>query len=169
MLVIAGPDSNGYRTQVEQSVRHHHLNDHVLFTGMLVGDQRLAALRGARFFVLPSRQENFGLAVVEAMACGCPVIVSDRVNIYREIREAGAGSAVSLDGGSLERELVRWLANPSLSRAAAGRAARFVRAHYDQDRIANGWGDHYDYLIRSRRPEHQWVAPEPTLVHTGSI
>jgi glycosyltransferase involved in cell wall biosynthesis len=49
------------------------------------------ALRGAEAFVLPSHQENFGIAVVEALACGVPVIVSDKVNIWPEIAQDKAG------------------------------------------------------------------------------
>ncbi len=58
---------------------------------MLLGEEKLAALRDARMFVLSSYSENFGLAVIEAMACGLPVVISDRVNIWREVAAAGPG------------------------------------------------------------------------------
>ena len=67
---------------------------------MLEGAVKWGALRGAEAFVLPSHQENFGIAVVEAMACGVPVIISDKVNIWPEIAqdEAGIVTADSAEG-----------------------------------------------------------------------
>ena len=58
---------------------------------MLSGDAKWGSLYGCEAFVLPSHQENFGIAVVEALACGKPVLISDQVNIWREIVEDGAG------------------------------------------------------------------------------
>jgi len=72
----------------------------VSFPGMLSGDLKWGTLRYADVFVLPSHQENFGIAVVEAMACGTPVLISRPVNIWREIESSGAGlvEADTLDG-----------------------------------------------------------------------
>ena len=64
------------------------------FTGMLLGEEKLAVLRDAQMFVLSSYSENFGIAVIEAMACGLPVVISDQVNIWREVDAAGAGLVV---------------------------------------------------------------------------
>jgi glycosyltransferase involved in cell wall biosynthesis len=81
----------------------------VSFPGMLSGDLKWGALRRAEVFVLPSHQENFGIAVVEAMACGTPVLISRPVNIWREIESSGAGlvDADTVEGCS--RLLERWL------------------------------------------------------------
>jgi len=81
----------------------------VSFPGMLSGDLKWGALRQAEVFVLPSHQENFGIAVVEAMACGTPVLISRPVNIWREIEFCGAGlvDADTVEGCS--RLLERWL------------------------------------------------------------
>ena len=57
---------------------------------MLTGDLKWGALHAAEAFILPSHQENFGIAVVEALACGKPVLISDKVNIWREIEADGA-------------------------------------------------------------------------------
>ena len=76
---------------------------------MLSGDLKWGALRQAEVFVLPSHQENFGIAVVEALACGTPVLISRPVNIWREIESSGAGlvDADTVEGCS--RLLERWL------------------------------------------------------------
>lgn len=68
----------------------------VYFPGMLQGDAKWGALYGADWFILPSHQENFGIAVVEALACHTPVAISNQVNIWQEIR-AGKGGIVFED------------------------------------------------------------------------
>jgi glycosyltransferase involved in cell wall biosynthesis len=63
----------------------------LIWPGMLTGDKKWGALRSASAFILPSHQENFGIAVVEALACGTPVLISNKVNIWRDIEEYSAG------------------------------------------------------------------------------
>ncbi len=89
-LVIAGPLDSEYARQMRSLARQPGTPD-VFFAGMLSGEAKWGALHGCDAFVLPSHQENFGIAVVEAMACGRPVLISDQVNICREIVDAGAG------------------------------------------------------------------------------
>ena len=98
----------------------------VSFPGMLSGDLKWGALRQAEVFVLPSHQENFGIAVVEALACGTPVLISRPVNIWREIEASGAGLVDSDSVEGCSRLLARWLALDSEARA--GMAARAVES-----------------------------------------
>ncbi len=93
-LVLAGPDDDGYGERVRRWLAAEGVLDRCTVTGMLVGERKLAALRRADVFVLPSYSENFGVAVVEAMASGLPVVISDRVNIWREVAAARAGLVV---------------------------------------------------------------------------
>lgn len=90
-LVIAGPDDTGWRPALEARASALGVNARVHWPGMVTGPAKWGALRGAEAFVLPSHQENFGIAVAEALACGCPVLISNQVNIWREIAAAGAG------------------------------------------------------------------------------
>jgi glycosyltransferase involved in cell wall biosynthesis len=136
-------------------VHAHGVADDVLFTGMLLGGERLAALAEAELFALPSRQENFAVSVAEAMGASCPVLVSDQVNICDDIREAAAGAVLPLEIAAWTAALSRWLANPSLRRATGRRGARFARAHYDWPQIAAGWCDQYDQLLNARRRARQ--------------
>ncbi len=93
-LVMAGPDEEGLRAVLEAQAARLGIAGRVHWTGMLEGDVKWGALRAAEAFVLPSHQENFGIAVVEAMACGVPVIVSNKVNIWPEIAQDKAGIVV---------------------------------------------------------------------------
>lgn len=92
-VVIAGPGlESAYGREMQNRVRQSLLlQNRVYFTGMLSGDAKWGAIYGCEAFVLPSHQENFGIAVVEALACGKAVLISDKVNIWREIEKAGAG------------------------------------------------------------------------------
>jgi glycosyltransferase involved in cell wall biosynthesis len=90
-LVMAGPDEEGLQPALEAQAARLGIAGRVHWTGMLEGDVKWGALRAAEAFVLPSHQENFGIAVVEAMACGVPVIISDKVNIWPEIAQDRAG------------------------------------------------------------------------------
>ncbi|HKG08478.1 MAG TPA: glycosyltransferase [Pedobacter sp.] len=97
-LVIAGPGlETAYGRKLKQMIMETpSLRSMVLFSGMLTGDAKWGAFYQAEAFILPSHQENFGVAVVEALSCGVPVLISNQVNIWREINEAG-GCYVSGD------------------------------------------------------------------------
>src|SRR5690606_26372536 len=79
-LVIAGPADSDYARQMIEIAED---NPKIHFAGMLQGDAKWGALYGCEAFILPSHQENFGIAVVEALACSKPVLISDQVNIWR--------------------------------------------------------------------------------------
>jgi glycosyltransferase involved in cell wall biosynthesis len=85
----------------------------VTWTGMVSGDVKWGAFRTAEAFILPSHQENFGIAVAEAMACGLPVLISNQVNIWREIQQAEGGIIDVDTQEGTERLIEKWLATPS--------------------------------------------------------
>jgi glycosyltransferase involved in cell wall biosynthesis len=92
-LVIAGPGlDTHYGVKLQQTVAtSKELKETVHFLGMLSGEAKWGAFYACEAFVLPSHQENFGIAVVEALACAKPVLISNQVNIWREIEAAECG------------------------------------------------------------------------------
>lgn len=96
----------------------------ILFPGMLTGETKWGALSAAEAFVLPSHQENFGIAVVEALACATPVLISNKINIWREIEADGAGYVENDDQAGTSNLLTRWLATPAQNRAQMRQSAR---------------------------------------------
>jgi len=113
-LVIAGPSSDqaylAHLKQLATSVSGKREEEiPIKFTGMLSGSLKWGALSAADAFVLPSHQENFGIAVVEALACATPVLISNKVNIWREIVDDGAGLAEEDDRDGTGCLLDRWL------------------------------------------------------------
>jgi glycosyltransferase involved in cell wall biosynthesis len=123
-LVMAGPDSVGWQKTLEERARKLNIADRVVWTGMLSGDIKWGAFRAADAFILPSHQENFGIAVVEALACGVPVLTTDKVNIWREVSADGAGLIAGDDLRGTRDLLARWLALPAGDHDAFRRAAR---------------------------------------------
>jgi glycosyltransferase involved in cell wall biosynthesis len=120
-LVMAGPDQAGWHGQLQMLAEEHGIADRVTWTGLLQGDLKWGALLAAEAFVLPSHQENFGIAVAEALAVGTPVLISNKVNIWREIEadQAGFVAPDTLDG--TVNLLQRWLALTADERAKMGR------------------------------------------------
>jgi glycosyltransferase involved in cell wall biosynthesis len=90
-LVMAGPDQEGWVPELRALAARLGISDRVHWTGMLRGSVKWGAFYCARAFVLPSHQENFGIAVADALACGVIPLISDKVNIASDIAEDGAG------------------------------------------------------------------------------
>jgi glycosyltransferase involved in cell wall biosynthesis len=111
-LVLAGPDQIGWQKDLEQQAERLGVKQRVVFPGMLQGEMKQAAIAVADAFVLPSHQENFGMAVVEALAAGLPALISNRINIWREVDQDRAGYIESDDFSGTTRLLQRWLAAP---------------------------------------------------------
>ncbi len=107
-LVIAGPDEEGLRPGLLSLASEAGVGERVHFPGMLQGDAKWGAFYAAEVFALPSHQENFGVAVAEALACGTPVLISNKVNIWREIAEDGVGLVEEDDLAGTTRLLERW-------------------------------------------------------------
>ena len=120
-LVLAGPAAD---ESYLQRLRDLARDLPITFTGMLSGKMKWGALRAADAFVLPSHQENFGIAIAEALACGTPVLISNKVNIWREVVEDGCGLAEEDDLAGTTRLLQRWLELSPESRAEMSRKAR---------------------------------------------
>lgn len=108
-LVIAGPDDSGLSRRLKDQATQLGISDRITWTGMLQGEMKWGAFYASEVFCLPSHTENFGIVVAEALACGRLVLISNKVNIAREIQEDEAGFVANddLDGTQLNFE--RWL------------------------------------------------------------
>ena len=123
-LVIAGPDQTGWQRDLQQLAAKLGVSDRIFWPGMLSGDAKWGAFRAAEFFVLPSHQENFGIVVAEAMALSKPVLITNKVNIWREIEQDGAGLVVDDEFEEIAAGLREMCALSSAERDAIGLRAR---------------------------------------------
>ncbi len=108
-LVIAGPDQAGEMAKLQALAIQLNVADRITWTGMLNGALKWGVLAAAELLVLPSHQENFGIVVAEALACRLPVIISDKVNIWREIAGHRAGLVCEDTVPSTQNAFDRWL------------------------------------------------------------
>ena len=146
-LVLAGPDDTGYVAEVEKWLIEENVLENVTFTGMLLHQDKLTAFAGADVFVAPSYLESFGMAIVEAMACSLPVVITDRVNICREIEQAGAGVVVPCDPVRIAEALVGLLKDPARSREMGRKGRRFVEQTFTWDAAAHLMSEVYQDIV----------------------
>ncbi len=123
-LVMAGPDPDGLRASIEATVGVESLAGRIHWPGMLSGDVKWGAFRDCMALALPSHSENFGIVVAEALAAGRPVLISDKVNIWREIKAANAGIICTDDVEGTRRALADFLSLSSDAVSRMGEAAR---------------------------------------------
>lgn len=136
-LLVAGPDQTGWARDLRAKAAKLGVADRVHWPGMLTGDAKWGALYASEAFILPSHQENFGISVAEALACGRAVLISDKINIYAEIEMDGAALVEEDTLAGTERLLRRWIELSADERARMGAAARrCFEARYDSRRLA---------------------------------
>lgn len=109
-IVMCGPGEEALVRQLQAQASALGIARHITWTGMLKGERKWGALFAAEVFVLPSHQENFGIAVAEALASGTPVLISDKVNIWREVEADGAGFVAPDTLGGVQQLLQAWIA-----------------------------------------------------------
>jgi glycosyltransferase involved in cell wall biosynthesis len=129
-LVVAGDGEPEYVRSLKQSIKHRDGGAKIVFAGWLGGLDKVVALQCAALLALPSRQENFGLVVAEAMACATPVLISTEVNLADQITAAQAGWVVPLERTAVLETLAFALghADERVRRGLAGRS--LARAHF---------------------------------------
>ena len=136
-LVFAGPDDSNWQQTLEERARALRIADRTVWTGMLRDKLKWSALAAAEVFTLPSHQENFGIAVAESLACGVPVLVSQEVNIWREIDAANAGLVAPDTVAGTTELLERWQQLPETERIAMRQNARqCFEKHFDIEHSA---------------------------------
>ena len=164
-LVLAGPDNEGWGAKVRTWLEAEGMGARATFTGMLLGPDKLAVLRDASMFVLPSYSENFGLAVIEAMAAGMPVIISDQVNIWPEVETGGAGRVIPCDATALADRILELLANPAGAAGMGQKGRALVQERFQWPRIAPRLAEAYVQIIdehrRHREMNQSQSRPQP--------
>ena len=155
-LIMAGPDQIGWQTELKSLTQSLRVDDRIVWTGMLQGSTKWAALRASEALILPSHQENFGLVLAESLATGTPTLLSNQVNIWREIASQGAGL---VEPDTLEGTLQllrRWLSLDTDERRAMGKRAR---ACYERYFSHNAVKNHVETLLSSTLREGRTPNP----------
>lgn len=148
-LVLAGGGDETYLAELASLIRSSALGRHVLFTGLLQGDVKWGALAAAEVFLLPSHQENFAIAVGEAMHMARPVVISDKVNIHPLVATAGGGIVVASDAmpDALAAALRLILGDRASAQAMGERGQRLARDRFVWDTTARATIDCYGDVV----------------------
>lgn len=134
-LVMAGPDPGDWRPRLEELLGGEDVRARVHWPGMLQGAAKWGAFAASEAFVLPSHQENFGIAAVEALASGRPVLLAHPVNIAPDVEAAGCALVEDDTQEGTITLLRRWLALPTAEKLAMQERARLTfQEHYDMRR-----------------------------------
>jgi glycosyltransferase involved in cell wall biosynthesis len=147
-LVIAGPDEGGHRRQVEPLFGE--VADAVRWIAAVDGEDKWALLAASRALVQCSDSESFGLSVAEALACGVPVVVTDR-GAWADVTAVGCGEVVTHDAAAIGAALERVLAQPAAAREMGQRGREWVRRTFAWDANAGAMVREYE-AIAGRRP-----------------
>ncbi|MCV3215677.1 hormogonium polysaccharide biosynthesis glycosyltransferase HpsP [Plectonema radiosum NIES-515] len=151
-FVLAGtnPQDPDYEEKIRLQIENSPLRSHTTITGFVTGELKSALLQAADLFVLPSYYENFGIAVAEAMVAGVPVIISDQVHIWHQVRDSESGWVGTTDVESLV-ELLRFaLQNPAECRRRGLRAQEYALSNFSWEAIARQMIQAYNQILTSK-------------------
>jgi len=146
-LLIVGDGQKSFREIVKKWFRDEGVLDRVVFAGMLTGREKLESFSGSDVFVLPSHSENFGMAIVEAMACGLPVVITNTIGIHQEITEAKAGLVVPCDALKLSEAVTEVLDDENLSRDLGRNGQVLAREQFDFNKTADKMIEAYKVVL----------------------
>ncbi len=136
-LMMAGPDQQSWSDGLKAMVAEAGLSERVQWPGMLRGDVKWGSFYASEVFILPSHQENFGIAVAEALGCGRAVLLADKVNIAPEIAEDGAGLMERDTQEGTDNLVRRWMEMSAAERRAMSeQALRTFNERYDMKKNA---------------------------------
>lgn len=154
LLVIAGNDEDSYRAEIERLARAEGVADRIRFIGPVRGTDKWLLYRNAELFVLPSHSENFGIVVLEAMAMGCPVVVTPEVGLAATVAEADCGRVVKGEPDSLAAAINDLLANKDLRRDLGKRGQAMAHSRFLWPRIAGQMERAYRQVLAEAAGAH---------------
>lgn len=160
-LVIAGAGDPEFVAGLRQQAARLGIAAAITWTGLLGDEQKRAAFDAADMFVLPSYSENFGLAAAEALACGLPVVVSDRVAIHHEIQHEQAGLITPCDVDKISEALLTLALDPDLRRVFARRGQALARRQFSVESVSRKLLDTYTQFIGPE--EHRMAGSARTV------
>jgi glycosyltransferase involved in cell wall biosynthesis len=154
VLVIAGPCEENYQEILKRTAMEMNVIEKVQFTGYLNREQRLSALMDSDVFILSSYSENFGMSVIEAMASGLPIIVSEHVGVAEDVVAAKAGFVVPLDVLQIAHSMKELLNCETLRKSMGACARRFALQQYNPQAISAKMIDQIGSVLNGNSGRH---------------
>lgn len=136
VLVLAGPDENGYKRKLQKQAQRLGINGRVVFTGRVDGPEKVGLLGVADMLAMPSGSENFGISAAEAAACRTPVVLTRQCGIAPALSEANAGIAVGQNPTDLAEAIDRLLADDDLRRQMGRNGQELIHTKFSWNHAA---------------------------------
>ncbi len=165
VLMIAGDGDATYLAELKALAQQLDIADAIVWTGFLAGRAKLAALAAADLFVLPSYSENFGIAVVEAMAAGLPVVISDQVGIHHEVTKGNAGLVTPCQVEALSVALQKLIANSLQRQRLGANGKQLVEQLFSQTAMTQRLLAMYEQVLS--KPESKRLVQPPSILKTS--
>ena len=152
LTVVGGGASPEFQATLDRLIASHGLQDNVLMTGSLSGAVKWGAFASAELFLLPSRQENFAITVAEAMQMGIPVIISNKVNTWPYVQEAGAGLVIDEDDikTGLVEGILSLLKDPWMRQSMGKRGQEYARKNLNWAKTATKLLKCYEEVLENQ-------------------
>ena len=152
-VLVAGPDEENHRAAVEQAISERRLDGYFKFLGPVGDDRKWEVFGQADLFVLPTKSENFGIAIAEALAAGVPVITT-KAAPWQELESHRCGWWVDVGVEPLVAALREaTAASPEVLREMGLRGRELVRERYSWPKIAQEMKAVYEWVLgRGPRP-----------------
>lgn len=150
-LFLAGTGERAYIAALEHRADQRGITDRTVFVGMVTGRLKVSVYQLADVFALPTSQENFGLVLPEAMACGIPVVTTKGVDIWSELETSGGAIVAAPTPEAFADALGRLLGDPALRARMSGAARAWVMTYLDPEAVVGQYEALYEDA-RARRP-----------------
>ncbi len=151
-FIIAGVGDRAYEREIDNLLQKHNLNSRTIKTGFVSGEDKNLLLQGADLFTLTSYSENFGVAVLEALAAGTPTLTTPGVALSQMLEKENLGYVTELDIDAIASNLEYILSHLEEAKEKGDRNRQFVRENYTWDTIALKMIDVYENVINERSP-----------------
>ncbi|HRJ49476.1 MAG TPA: glycosyltransferase, partial [Phycisphaerales bacterium] len=147
---IAGDGEPGYMKSLRDLCASLGLDDRVHFLGMVKGREKISLFQASDLFLLPTSQENFGFAIVEAMAAGVPVVTTKGVDLWPELQSCGGAEIVEQDAGPIADTVARLLADRAARRRMGEQARAWVFENLEERAVIGQFVSAYADAVSER-------------------
>ena len=149
-FIVAGSGDRAYETEIDCLLHRHNIHSRTIKTGFVEGEYKNLLLKGSDIFALTSHSENFGIAVLEALAAGASVLTTSGVALSSLVAKENIGYVTELDIHQIALTLEQILSHPEEAKEKSDRASKFIRENYTWDKIAVKMIDVYQKILEGR-------------------
>ncbi len=150
ILLIVGPDNENYGKTIKKLISLLHIDTNVMFFGNLTGNDKIMIYKNADLFILPSRSENFAMVVVEAMAAGVPILISNNIGISDDIKKYNAGIITDIKIDHIFKNMIKIIDNQNLKRTLINNGYKLINDKYDIVNVAKNMKQIFKNIILNK-------------------